>query len=80
MALGKLQKYAKAASKKEDALLDGLEQYYRGQCSLGYAAKTAGIPVRALMDYMQKHKLPYYSDASDAKEGLKRISEIRSTI
>ena len=80
MALGKLQKYAKIATKKEVDLLDSLEDYYRGRGSLVHAAETVNIPARALMDYMQKHKLPYYSDASDAEEGLKRISEIRSAL
>jgi hypothetical protein len=78
MALGKLQKYAKTASKKEVEILDSLEEYYRNQGSLGHAAEAADIPTRALIDYMQKHKLPYYSDESDSEAGLKRTSEIRS--
>lgn len=78
MALGKVQRYAKTASEKEVGILESLEKYYRGNCSLGRAAEKADIPTRALMDYMQKHKLPYYSDARDSEVGLKRISEIRS--
>ena len=74
MALGKLERYAKSASKKEAGILEGLEEYYQGRCSFGYAAKTAGVPIRALMDYMQKQELPYYSDTADARDGIKRIS------
>ena len=68
MAIGKMQRYAKVASRREVEILDSLKEYYRGKWSLG----------RALMDYMQKHKLPYYSDRSDSEDGLKKVSEIRS--
>lgn len=80
MALEKLQRYAKTATKKEVEVLDSLEAYYKGKCSLGSAAETVNMPLRAVMEYMQKHRLPYLSNASDAKEGLRRISEIRSTL
>lgn len=80
MALEKLQRYARTASKKEVMVLDTLENYYRGEYSLGYVAEKVNMPLRALMEFMQKYELPYYSDASDAKEGLKRISMIRSTL
>jgi hypothetical protein len=78
MAIGKMQRYAKVASRREVEILDSLKEYYRGKWSLGRAAEAANIPTRALMDYMQKHKLPYYSDRSDSEDGLKKVSEIRS--
>lgn len=80
MALEKLQRYARTASKKEVKVLDTLENYYRGEYSLGYVTEKVNMPLRALMEFMQKYELPYYSDSSDAKEGLKRISMIRSTL
>lgn len=80
MALEKFQRYARTASKKEVKVLDTLENYYRGEYSLGYIAEKVNMPLRALMEFMQKYELPYYSDSSDAKEGLKRISVIRSTL
>lgn len=80
MELEKLHEYAKTASRKELKVLDKLENYYKGKCSLGYVSEQAGVPLRALMDFMQKYKLPYYWDASDAKEGLKKISEIHATL
>ncbi len=47
---------------------------------MGYAAKTAGVPVRAMMDYIQKHELPYYTGVSDGEEGLRKVSQIRSSL
>ena len=69
MAIGKMQRYAKVASRREVEILDSLKEYYRGKWSLGRAAEAAN---------MQKHKLPYYSDRSDSEDGLKKVSEIRS--
>lgn len=60
--------------------LDALENYYRDEYSLGYAAEKINMPLRALMEFMRKYELPYYSDSSDAEEGLKRISMIRSML
>ena len=80
MALEKLQRYAKAALIKEQHILDALDNYYRGEYSLGYAAEKVNIPLRALMEFMQKHELPYLSDSSDAKEGMKKIAKIRETL
>ncbi|MDG6908606.1 MAG: hypothetical protein JRN20_22800 [Nitrososphaerota archaeon] len=74
-----MQKYAKSASRKEAKILDGLEGYYKGEYSLGHMAEMINVPLRAIVEFMQKYKLPYYSDASDAEAGLKKISRIRST-
>lgn len=80
MALNKIQRSARAASKKEKKLLDSLEKYYKGDCSLEYAAGAAHMPLRAVLEFMRKNKLPYYSDEIDRVEGLTKISAIRSTI
>jgi predicted DNA-binding protein YlxM (UPF0122 family) len=80
MALGKLEKYAKTATQKETKLLDSLAKYYRGDYSLGYMAEKVHMPLRAVMEFMQKHRLPYYSDSTDTEEGLRRITEIRTTL
>ncbi len=77
MAL-KVKKLAKKASIKETRILEGLEGYYKGKYSLGYAASKLKIPLRALMEFMTKQALPYYWEEEDGKRGLKRILEIRS--
>ncbi|MDG6907902.1 MAG: hypothetical protein JRN20_19200 [Nitrososphaerota archaeon] len=59
--------------------MDGVEGYYRGEYSLGHMAETVNVPLRTIIEFMQKYKLPYYSDSSDAEAGLKKISRIRST-
>jgi len=78
MAIEKVKKLAKKASIKEARILEGLEGYYNGEYSLGYTASKLKIPLRALMEFMTKHGLPYYGDEEDGKRGLERISEIRS--
>lgn len=81
MAVERLQrKYAKAASKREEGILEGLESYYSDEYSLGYLAEQLRMPLRALMEFMEKHQLPYYSDAEDRKKGLKKVGMIRSTL
>ena len=76
----KLQRNAKTASQKEKKLLDNFQKYYKGKCSLEYAAEAAHMPLRAVVEFMRKNKLPYYSNTADTAEGLKKISEIRLTI
>ncbi|MBI2184104.1 MAG: hypothetical protein HYU39_04000 [Thaumarchaeota archaeon] len=80
MAIQKVMRLAKTASSRETKILEGLESYYKGECSLGYVARRLRIPIRALMDFMTKEELPYYWDEEDAKRGLKRLSELRSTL
>lgn len=76
----KLQRNARVASKKEVEVLDGLENYYRGECFLGHVAETAKMPPPAVMEFMQRHRFAYYCDARDTEERLRRISEVRRTI
>ena len=80
MALEKPQTYAKSASRLELRVLESLTGYYRGEYSLGYAAETVEMPLRAIVEFMQNHQLPFYSDSADAEEGLRRVSKIRSTL
>ena len=61
-------------------MLDSLADCYRGEYSLGHVADTVDVPLRALMEFLQEHRLPYYSDANDANKGLTRISKIRATL
>ncbi len=42
MAIEKVKKLAKKASLKEAMILEGLESYYKGECSLGYTASKKG--------------------------------------
>jgi hypothetical protein len=80
VAIEKIKKVAKKASIKESKILEGLESYYKGECSLGYTASKLKIPLRALMEFMTRYDLPYYWDGQDGKRGLKRILEIRSNL
>ena len=65
---------------KEARILEGLQSYYSGECSLGYTAERLKMPLIALMEFMTRQGLPHYWDKEDGKRGLKRISEIRSTL
>jgi predicted HTH domain antitoxin len=80
MAIEKIKKLAKRASVKESKILQALEGYCKGDCSLGYTASKLKIPLRALMEFMAKQGLPYYGDEEDGKRGLKRIAQIRSNL
>jgi len=80
MAIEKAKKVARKASIKEGRILKGLQSYYKGECSLGYTAKNLKVPLRALMEFMTRHNLPYYWDEEDGRKGLERISQIRSNI
>jgi hypothetical protein len=64
------------ASQKEKKLLDNLQKYYKSDFSLEYVAKAAHVPLRAVIEFMSKNKLPYYSDKVDTEEGLKKISVV----
>ncbi|MGH9921127.1 MAG: hypothetical protein ACRD38_00085 [Nitrososphaerales archaeon] len=65
---------------KEAKILKDLKSYYKSECSLGYTADRLRIPSRTLMEFMTRQGLPYYWDKEDGKRGLRRISEIRSTL
>jgi hypothetical protein len=52
--------------------------YYKGECSLGYTADKLDMPIRALMEFMMRNKLPQYWQEEDGKKGLSRLSELRS--
>ncbi|MDE1728776.1 MAG: hypothetical protein KGI02_06105 [Thaumarchaeota archaeon] len=81
MALAtKIKKAAKQASVKETKILQILEDYYKGECSLGYTANKLKVPLRALVEFMIKHDLPQYWQEEDGKMGLKRLAEIHSTL
>ncbi|MFY3739812.1 MAG: putative HTH domain antitoxin [Candidatus Nitrosomirales archaeon] len=80
MAIEKVRKLARKASVKEARILKDLESYYKGECSLDYTANRLKIPLRALMEFMTRQGLPHYWDKEDGKRGLKRISEIRSSL
>ena len=75
-----IEKYAKTASERELRVLRALVRYYKGECSLGYASEQAKIPLRAMMDFMQKYDLPYFWNSRDSGEGLKKVSKIRRNL
>ena len=80
MATQKVTKFAKVSSLKETRILEGLESYYKAESSLGYVARRLRIPLRALMEFMTKQRLPYYWEEEDAQRGLRRLSELRSAL
>jgi hypothetical protein len=47
---------------------------------LGRRKEAAQVPLRAVMEFMRKNKLPYYSDTADVEKGREKITEIRSKI
>jgi hypothetical protein len=53
--------------------------YYKGGCSLGYTADKLNMPLRALMEFMMRDKLPQYWQKEDGEKGLSRLSELRSS-
>ena len=80
MAITKVRKRANQASVREAKILEGLESYYKGECSLGYTSDKLKVPLRALIEFMMKHDLPQYWHKDDKDVGLKRLAEIRSII
>lgn len=74
----KVRKAARKASTKESKILQSLVMYYKGECSLGYVANKLDMPLRALMEFMMRNKLPQYWQEEDGKKGLSRLSELRS--
>jgi hypothetical protein len=52
--------------------------YYNGKCSLGYIADKLNMPLRALMEFMMRNRLPQYWQKEDGEKGLNRLSELRS--
>lgn len=60
------------------SILKSLENYYNGECSLGYTASRLRMPLRALMAFMIRHDLPQYWQEEDRIRGMRKLSEIRS--
>jgi hypothetical protein len=50
--------------------------YYKGECSLGYIANKLNMPLRALMEFMMRNKLPQYWQKEDGETGLSRLAEL----
>ncbi len=76
----KVRKAARKASAKESKILKGLAEYYKGDCSLGYTASKLRMPLRALMEFMIRNKLPQSGQEEDGKKGLDRLSRLRSVL
>lgn len=76
----KVRRAARKASNKESKILQSLVLYYKGECSLGYTADKLKMPLRALIEFMMRNKLPQYWQEDDGRKGLNRLSELRSTL
>jgi predicted HTH domain antitoxin len=72
----KVRRAARRASTKESNILQDLVMYYKGECSLGYIAKKLNMPLRALMEFMMRNKLPQYWQKEDGEIGLSRLAEL----
>jgi len=74
-----VKRIAQESDEKHMKILDSLEEYYRGDVTIGYIAEKARIPLRAIIEFMRAHRLPYDSSERDREEGLKKISAMRKT-
>ncbi len=71
---------ARQASLRRGKIVEGLAEYYEGDMTVGALAERLGIPLRALIDFMQRHALPYKSGDEDRKLGLKIVHQIFNEI
>ncbi len=67
---------AREAARKRMRMLRGLREYYLGDMTIGLLSEKLGIPLRALIDSMQKYGLPYKSSEEDRKIGLEKVNEL----
>jgi hypothetical protein len=74
-----MKKQAEEASELFSRILDGLEKYYRSDLTFGLLAETLNVPVRGLIEFMQRYKLPYKGGIGDRERGLTVLAEIRKT-
>lgn len=68
---------AEEASKTYDRIVDGLEQYYRTDMTFGLLAERIQVPVRSLIEFMQRYKLPYKGGEGDREKGLAALKRLK---
>lgn len=74
-----VKKQAEEASELHSRILDGLERYYQSDITFGLLAEMLRMPVRALVEFMQRHKLPYKGGEGDRERGLAALAQIRQS-
>jgi hypothetical protein len=74
-----VKKLAEDASELYARILDGLEQYYRSDITFGLLAERLHMPLRGLIEFMQRYKLPYKGGEGDREKGLAALARIRGT-
>ena len=72
-----MKEQAEEASQLYSRVLDGLERYYRSDITFGLLAETVHVPVRGLIEFMQRYKLPYKGGEGDRERGLETLAKIR---
>lgn len=72
-----VKKLADEASELYARILDGLEQYYRSDITFGLLAERLRMPVRGLIEFMQRYKLPYKGGEGDRERGLAALARIQ---
>jgi hypothetical protein len=74
-----VKKQAEEASELHSRILHGLEQYYRTDITFGLLAEMLHMPVRGLIEFMQRYKLPDKGGEGDRERGLTALTKIRLT-
>ena len=74
-----VKKEAEEASELYSRILNGLEEYYRSDITFGLLAERMHVPVRGLIEFMQRHKLPYKGGEGDREKGLTILTRIRKS-
>lgn len=68
---------AEEASDLYARILDGLEEYYGSDMTFGLLAEKTRMPVRALIEFMQRYRLPYKGGEGDRERGLATLASMR---
>jgi hypothetical protein len=57
-------------------VLSGLEEYYRSDITFGLLAEKLHLPLRALIEFMQRYRLPYKGGKGDREKGLATLARM----
>ncbi len=74
-----VKKQGEEALELQSRILDGLERYYHSDITFGLLAEMLRVPVRGLLEFMQRYKLPYKGGEGDRQRGLAALAKIRQT-
>lgn len=74
-----VKKLGEEASELYSRILDGLQEYYRSDITFGLVAERLNMPIRALIEFMQRYRLPYKGGEEDREKGLAAIGKLSQT-